>query len=116
MRLGLERAIPGCFFRPRRSAHDFVGSLRRSRLLLSRGDDFRLPPFRFECLAKVAVKYLAETRNHCLGTPQVSCRSWWQTKASEVRGAVVAGQGFVFANSAALPSTNSADLTEFLRP
>jgi hypothetical protein len=31
------------------------------------GDDFRLPPFRFECLAKVAVKDFAETRNHCLG-------------------------------------------------
>jgi hypothetical protein len=57
MRLGLDGAIPGCLFRLRRRADDFVGNLRRSRLLLSRGDDFRLPPFRFECLAKVAVKY-----------------------------------------------------------
>ena len=69
MRLGLEVAILGCLFRLRRSADDLVGKLRRSRLLLSRfGADFRLPPFRFECLAKVAVKDLAETRNHCLGS------------------------------------------------
>jgi hypothetical protein len=67
MRLGLDVAIPGCLFRFRRRAGDLVGNLRRSRLLLSRGDDFRLPPFRFECLAKVAVKDLTETRNHCLG-------------------------------------------------
>jgi hypothetical protein len=69
MRLGLDVAIPRCLFRFRRSADDFAGKLRRSRLLLSRrSDDFRLPPFRFECLAKVAVKDLAETRNHCLGS------------------------------------------------
>ena len=67
MRLGLEVAIPGCLFRFRRRADDLAGKLRR-RLLLSRGDDFRLLPFRFECLAKVAVKDLAETRNHCLGS------------------------------------------------
>jgi len=57
MRLDLGAAIPGCLFRLRRSARDLAGGLRRSRLLLSRGDDFRLVPFRFECLAKVcAVK------------------------------------------------------------
>ncbi len=67
MRLGLSVAIPG-LFRFRRRADEFPGKLRRSRLLFSRGDDFRLVPFRFECLAKVAVKDLAETRNHCLGS------------------------------------------------
>ena len=65
MRLDLDVAIPGCLFRFRRSADDLASELRR-RLLLSRGDDFRLLPFRFECLAKVAVKDLAETRNRCL--------------------------------------------------
>ena len=68
MRLGLDVAIPGCLFRLRRRADDLVAKRRRSRLLFSRGDDFRLLPFRFECLAKVAVKDLAETRNHCLGS------------------------------------------------
>jgi hypothetical protein len=72
MRLDLDGAIPS-LFRFRRRADGLVGELRRSRLLLSRfGDDFRLPPFRFECLAKVAVKYLAETRNHCLGTHKLA--------------------------------------------
>jgi hypothetical protein len=55
MRLDLDVAIPGCLFKFRRRADDLAGKLRR-RLLLSRGDDFRLLPFRFECLAKVAVK------------------------------------------------------------
>jgi hypothetical protein len=68
MRLGLDVATPGCLFRFRRRADDLPSKLRRSRLLLSRADDFRLLPFRFECLAKVAVKDLAETRNHCLGS------------------------------------------------
>jgi hypothetical protein len=61
VRLGLNVAILGCLFRFRRRTDDFVGELRRSRLLLSRfGDDCRLLPFRFECLANCcAVKDLS---------------------------------------------------------
>src|SRR4029450_610230 len=63
MRLGLDVAIPRCLFRLRRRVDDLVAKRRRTRLLFSRGDDFRLLSFRFECLTKVAVKDLAETQS-----------------------------------------------------
>jgi len=101
MGLSLDVAIPGRLFRFRRTIDDLAGKLRRSRLLLSRGDDFRLPPFRFECLAKVVrLRILLRRAITASGRP-VSCRSWWQTKASEARGALSRGQEFLSANSLA---------------
>jgi len=52
--LGLNAAIFGCLFRLRRRAEVFVIERRRSCFALSRrDDDRRMPPFRFECLAKI---------------------------------------------------------------
>ncbi len=53
MRLILSAAIPG-FFRFFRTAKGLLATLRRRCLRLSRrADDCRLPPLRFECLAKI---------------------------------------------------------------
>ncbi len=54
MRLALNAAVLGRLleFRPR--AEGLANGPERSRLFLSRcDDDCRLPPFRFECLAKI---------------------------------------------------------------
>jgi len=53
-RAALSAAILGCFFRFAPTAIDLVAApgLRRFRLM-RRADDCRLPPLRFECLAKI---------------------------------------------------------------
>ena len=87
-RLTLSVASAGCPLKFRRSAKAFLDETRRARLALSRrADDCRLPPLGFECLAKVSVvKDLTETFDPL------------PLRAGKTRGAVPAGQEFVFAN------------------
>src|SRR6266700_1711225 len=62
-RLVLSAGTFACLFRIRRIAEAFVIERRRSCFGLGRlADDRRMPPFRFECLAKIArLKILTET-------------------------------------------------------
>ncbi len=53
-RPALSAAILGCFFRFAPTAIDLVAAPRlRCFRLMRRADDCRLPPLRFECLAKI---------------------------------------------------------------
>src|SRR6266536_3250488 len=62
MRLTLSAAIPGCFLRFFREAKGLLETLRQRWLRLSRcADDCRLPPLRFECLAKIIRLDLTKT-------------------------------------------------------
>ncbi|PYL23005.1 MAG: hypothetical protein DMF37_10795 [Verrucomicrobia bacterium] len=57
MRLPLSAAIPDCFFRFFREAKRPFDTLwRRWRRLSRRADGCRLPPLRFECLAKFPLR------------------------------------------------------------
>src|SRR5205814_956363 len=83
------------FPRPFRCA--FV-ALRLRLLLRPRADDRRLPALCFECLAKF-VRLRIWTKAFCPATRQLMtpmCRA--RRRAGKTRGAVPAGQEFVFAN------------------
>ena len=55
-RATLSEAILGCFFRFTPMATDLFAAPRlRCFRLMRRADDCRLPPLRFECLAKIVV-------------------------------------------------------------
>src|SRR5437660_10486535 len=100
MRLTLRAAIPSGFFRFFREVKARLDTPRRRWrwLRLSRcADDCRLPPLRFECLAKIIRLDLTKTFDLPRGYGSTTnCRPG--RRAAKARGAVPAGQEFVFAN------------------
>jgi hypothetical protein len=74
------------------------GALRRRLLLSRRADDCRLLPLRFECLAKfIWLRIWSRTFGLPMRQLKTSMRLL-RRRAEEIRGAVPAGQEFVFVN------------------
>ncbi len=90
--------IRRCRFRFARTAICLFATRRLGLLRLSRcADDCRLPPLRFECLAKIIRLDLTKTFDLPRGYGSTTnCRPG--RRAAKARGAVPAGQEFVFAN------------------